>query len=65
MDHDIEIPVFVEKAMEKSGIKRDKIRSIVHSDLDHLGDFRASWICVDDQWLYIFSQTQRSGLSRN
>ncbi|NLM70093.1 MAG: ABC transporter ATP-binding protein [Firmicutes bacterium] len=61
MDHDIEIPVFVEKAMEKSGIKRDKIRSIVHSDLDHLGDFRASWICVDDQWLYIFSQTQRSG----
>lgn len=59
MDHDFEIPELLQKALESSGIKREQIRAFTHSDLDQKGDFRSSWICVDDQWLYIFTQTER------
>ena len=48
------------KGTETEGISQEQIRAIAHTDLDHQGNFRAAWHCVDDRSIYIFAQTKRS-----
>ncbi|HKM16740.1 MAG TPA: ABC transporter transmembrane domain-containing protein [Limnochordia bacterium] len=60
MDFYRDIPEYVQKAIETEGISQEQIRAIAHTDLDHQGNFRAAWHCVDDRSIYIFAQTKRS-----
>lgn len=52
----MEIPSFVKVEIEKLGVKASNIRALAQSDLDFKGNFRATWLCIDDTWLYIFVQ---------
>lgn len=60
MDHSPNIPGYVQQALAAEGIDPKQIRAAAHTDLDRQGSFRAAWLCVDGQRLYIFAQTKRS-----
>lgn len=62
MVNSLDIPQFIQDVIDASSVKQGQIRAITSSDLDAVGNFHPTWICVDEQWLYIIEQQDIKGV---
>ena len=62
MVNNLDVPTFIQDVIDASGVKQGQIRAITSSDLDTVGNFHLTWICVDEQWLYIIEEQNIKGV---
>lgn len=53
-----EIPSDVRALIDRSPTKSGDLRACVESDLNVQGGFGKTWVCLDEQWLYVVSQEE-------
>ena len=56
-NHDVSVPEFVREVLKASSDTLGSLKAVVYSDLGTSGDFLRTWVCMDDVWLYVISQT--------
>lgn len=56
---EVNMPLAVQKALTDRGINVDSIIACAKSDLDPKGDFCTTWLCADQDHLYVCTQVRR------
>ena len=57
MAKEVVVPEYIQTVISQSATSDGPIRAIVQSDLGPKGGFLVTWACVDNQWLYVITQT--------
>lgn len=56
MAKEVVVPEYIQTVISQSATSEGPIKAMVQSDLDAQGGFLATWVCVDNQWLYVITQ---------